>query len=296
MLIDNNFIKESINIKSDIAFKCENLGLVYHTQPKLLSFLDDLRFLTQLKQNSNIDAAFIKADFLPDLMDSPIVPLICDEPRFWFYKLSNYIVESHAEFKPSRIHPKALIHPKAYVAENNVDIDENVVVGPNVTILANVSIGEGSIIQAGTVIGSEGFEYKRTKYGIISVKHGGIINIGNRVEIGANCAIDKPVFTWDKTLIGDDTKIDNLVHIAHSDKIGNRCFITAGTIFSGEVMIKDDVWLGPNSCVANQITILNKAFITIGSVVTKDVGMEAHVTGNFAIDHDKFLKFLKSIR
>jgi acetyltransferase-like isoleucine patch superfamily enzyme len=56
------------------------------------------------------------------------------------------------------------------------------------------------------------------------------------------------------------------------------------------------VWIGPNATIASEITIGDRANITLGAVVTRDVAADQHVTGNFAIDHKKFIAFLRTIR
>ncbi len=65
---------------------------------------------------------------------------------------------------------------------------------------------------------------------------------------------------------------------------------------AGSAKIGDDVWIGPSASVSSGVEIGDGASITLGSVVTKNVAPGQRVTGNFAIDHDKFIAFLKTIR
>ena len=108
--------------------------------------------------------------------------------------------------------------------------------------------------------------------------------------------VDKAIYPWDNTIIGDYSKTDNNVHIAHADKIGKRVFIAACTCIAGRVETGDDVWIGPGVTVINGISIGDKAKISIGSVVTKSVKNGEQVTGNFAIPHAKFIENLKKNR
>lgn len=273
------------------------LGLVDSEARETLSFLDDNSFLKSLKTNSNITGLFTTSQISEEVraMRSDVALYIVNDPRYSFYSLQNLItklVYSETRFK-SVIHPSAVIHPKAYVSEYNVIIGADVEIEPNVTILSDVEIGKESAISAGTVIGAEGFEHKRTSKGILSVKHDGKVLIGEKVYIGAVNGISKG-FSYRNTIIGDETKTDNLVHIAHGVQIGKRCFLPASCMIAGSVTIGDDVWIGPNASISSQITIQNNAFVTIGSVVTKDVSEKGHVTGNFAIPHSTFLRILKS--
>jgi UDP-3-O-[3-hydroxymyristoyl] glucosamine N-acyltransferase len=67
-------------------------------------------------------------------------------------------------------------------------------------------------------------------------------------------------------------------------------------VLAGSVRLGNDVWIGPNSTISNGVTVGDGAKVSLGAVVTRDVPAGARVTGNFAVDHEKFLGFLKSIR
>jgi UDP-3-O-[3-hydroxymyristoyl] glucosamine N-acyltransferase len=178
------------------------------------------------------------------------------------------------------------------IAETNVRIGQRSVIGPLVTILADVEIGEDCVVQPGTVIGSIGFEVKRTRHGVLSVVHDGIVRIGDRVEIGANTCIDKG-FRNKPTIIEDDARIDNLVHVAHGVRIGRGAFIVAGSVLGGSVVVGAEAWLSINASIAPGVTVGEGAFVSMGSVATRDVPEGTQVTGNFAIPHQQFLRLFK---
>ncbi|MFH0828373.1 MAG: UDP-3-O-(3-hydroxymyristoyl)glucosamine N-acyltransferase [Candidatus Omnitrophota bacterium] len=122
------------------------------------------------------------------------------------------------------------------------------------------------IIHSGTVIGSDGFGFV-TVNGI----HNKIPQIGNvvvedDVEIGANVTIDRARF--DKTVIGQGTKIDNQVHIAHNVRIGSNCLIVAQVGISGSVVIGNNVVLAGQVGVAGHIAIGDNCVVMGGSGVT----------------------------
>ena len=94
-------------------------------------------------------------------------------------------------------------------------------------------------------------------------------------------------------MLGDHTKVDNLVHIAHGVQTGKNCLIIATSMIAGSVTLKDNVWIGPNANIAPQVVVESYGFVTLGSVVTKNVGAKEWVTGNFAIPHSQFIKNLK---
>ena len=87
--------------------------------------------------------------------------------------------------------------------------------------------------------------------------------------------------------------MDNLIHIGHAVKIGNNVMMPALSVIGGRVEIKDNAWVGIGSVVRNGLIIGENARINMGAVVTKDVNDNEAVTGNFAIEHTKFIKRLK---
>lgn len=294
MRIDNALLEKVLGLKTWQDFACDNLGLVIHDQPNMLTFVDDERFLQQAANNQNVTAILITEALAPHLASKEIKKIVCEDPRYDYYVLMNYLGAANYRKTPAVIHPTATISPAAWVADYNVQIGERVVVEPNATILPDVVIGDNCIIRAGTVLGSEGFEHKRTTKGMLSVFHDGTVIIGKGVEIGSNCTVDKG-FSYRPTSIGDFTRIDNLVHIAHCASIGKRCVIVACSMIAGTATIMDDVWIGPNATISSQIVVENGAFITLGSVVVGGVKEKERVSGNFAVPHKKFLHNLKKI-
>ncbi|MEI2738966.1 MAG: UDP-3-O-(3-hydroxymyristoyl)glucosamine N-acyltransferase [Chitinophagaceae bacterium] len=269
------------------------LGLSNSQQPGTLSFCDTEKFIREIEKNENVTALFVTEAITQKVTATAIKLIETEDPRYDFYYLINEAgKENYKEFK-SEIHPSAKIHDRAYVADNNVKIGANTIVEPNVTILPDVEIGKNCIIRAGSVIGSEGFEQKRTQKGILAVLHFGKVIINDNVHLGALNSVAKGMSFRD-TIVGDSTRTDNLVHIAHGVQIGKRCFLPASCMIAGSVTVEDDVWIGPNCSISSGITIKKNAFITIGAVVTRTVEEGQTVSGNFAIPHQKFLRNLKN--
>jgi UDP-3-O-[3-hydroxymyristoyl] glucosamine N-acyltransferase len=208
--------------------------------------------------------------------------------------LYNYLANLNYCKKQTVIHKSAQIHPKAFISEYNVNIRKNCIIDANATILPDVEINENTRVCSGAVIGADGFELKKTSKGIISVIHDGKVLIGKEVLIGFNAVIVKG-FSIRDTIIGNRTKIDNLVYIAHSSHIGEECFIVGSAMICGSAIIGNNVWIGPRSIVSNGIVVGNNSSVSIGSVVTKNVKEGQTVTGNFAIDHEKFISHIKQI-
>jgi UDP-3-O-[3-hydroxymyristoyl] glucosamine N-acyltransferase len=196
---------------------------------------------------------------------------------------------------PSEIMEDTNIHPSAFISSKSVRIGHRVVIGPNASVLERTILGDDVTIRAGCVVGTEGFEFKRIGGEILPVFHDGGVRLGNRVEVQANTCISRGLFGA-TTEIGDDTKIDNLVHVAHNVRIGKRCLIAANAMLGGSATLGDDVWIGPGAQISSGVRIGDRASVTLGSVVTKDVAPGERVTGNFAIKHEKFIDFIRSIR
>lgn len=157
------------------------------------------------------------------------------------------------------------------VLDGEITIGDNTVIEHNVTMINKISIGADCIIHSGTVIGKDGFGFFFDKDNIPrKVPHFGGVQIGNRVEIGCNCSIDRG--TIDDTFIGDDTKIDSLVLIAHNVNIGKGCLVVGVTDLAGSSTIGDLSYIAPQVCVENKRTVGNNSFVGLGVIVHDDVG------------------------
>ena len=128
------------------------------------------------------------------------------------------------------------------------------------------------------------------------VNHCGGVIIGQNVEVQYNSCIDKALYTWDNTVIGDYSKLDDLVHIEHGVKVGERCLIASRTTFGGRTVLGSDSWVGLGAIISNGLVLGSKVSISLGSVVTTNLENGEKVSGNFAINHDKYIDFIKKIR
>ena len=173
-----------------------------------------------------------------------------------------------------------VIKSGASIGDNSI-IGANVVIGnraaigthcslkPNVTIYHNVIIGDNCIIHSGTAIGCDGFGYVSENNIHEKIPQTGNVVIGNDVEIGSNCAIDRA--TIGVTSIGDMTKIDNLVHIAHNVKVGKGCLITAGFAVAGSTEIGDYCTFAGQVGIAPHVKIGSDSVFAAKSGVTKSL-------------------------
>lgn len=174
------------------------------------------------------------------------------------------------------------IHPCAYVG-SDVSIGNGSVIHPLAVLLDNVIVGSGVTIHAGSVIGADGFGYIATDGGHVKIPQVGSVVIGDNVEIGANCTIDRA--RTGKTEIGSGTKIDNMVHIAHNVTIGRNCIIVAQTGISGSVEIGDNVVFGGQCGVKDHVNIGEGAMMCARTGVIGDVPPGEFVYGFPARPH-----------
>jgi len=124
----------------------------------------------------------------------------------------------------------------------------------------------------------DGFGFVKGSAGWVHFPHYGRVIYGKNVEIGRGTYIDRGSLS--NTVIGDGTKIDNLVHVAHNVQIGKRCLIVAGAIIGGSVTIGDDCFIGIGALIKNGVKIGDGATVGMGAVVIKDVPAGATVVGN----------------
>ncbi len=274
-----------------------SLGLaVSRCDETLLSFIESEKYIKGL--GDNITCLITTAELGEKLKESYGI-IVSENPRMDYFKLHNKLAESkdyiREEFE-TVIGENCNISNMSSISKKNIKIGNNVTIEEFVVIRENVTIEDNAIIRAGVVLGGEGYEYKRVDGIIMNVKHCGGVIIKNNVEVQYNGCIDKALYIWDDTVIGEYSKLDNLVHIEHGVKIGARCLIASRTTFGGRTVIGEDSWVGLGATISNGLTLGNKVSISLGSVVTKSLEDGAKVSGNFAVDHSKYIDFVKSIR
>ncbi|WP_339052148.1 UDP-3-O-(3-hydroxymyristoyl)glucosamine N-acyltransferase [Candidatus Lariskella endosymbiont of Epinotia ramella] len=160
-----------------------------------------------------------------------------------------------------------IIRGNSYIGEAVV-IGSNVVINPNVTILF-AEIGERCILHSGVRIGHEGFGFANDGVEIIKVKQLGRVIIGKNVEIGANSCIDRGAI--EDTVIGDNTKLSNMVQIAHNVSVGSSCFFAGQVGIAGSTTIGNFVMLGGQVGIAGHLNIADNVSVAAQSGVMTDI-------------------------
>lgn len=169
------------------------------------------------------------------------------------------------------------IGPNVYIGERT-KIGDNCIIHPNVVIYGDCIIGNNVIIHAGTVIGADAFYYKREANGYNKFTTCGRVLIGDHVEIGALCTIDRGV-TGD-TIIGDGTKFDNQIHVGHDTYVGKNVLMAAQCAIAGVVRIEDEVILWGQVGITKEIHIGKGAQVLAKSGVIQDLEAGKRYLGN----------------
>jgi UDP-3-O-[3-hydroxymyristoyl] glucosamine N-acyltransferase len=208
-------------------------------------------------------------------------------------------------FAPAGIAPGAHVHPSARL-ESGVSLDPGVVIGPGAEIgsgtvvaahavigpgvrigrdcsigvqssILHTLIGDRVIIHPGCRLGQDGFGYVLGRNAHTKVPQIGRVIVQDDVEIGAGSTIDRGANR--DTVIGEGTKIDNLVQIGHNVAIGRHCLLVAQVGISGSATLEDAVVLGARVGVNNHVTIGEGARIAACSIVARDVPAGARYGG-----------------
>jgi len=275
-----------------------------------LSFLRDRKYVAHLAQTK------AGAILVPQNLEGEDERWIrVDDPNFAFARITARWFSARP--MPKGVSPKASIAPSARLGTNVVigpfaTIGDNVVIGNNVTIFQNVSIEAGStlgddsiiypnavvydgtrigcrcIIHAGVVIGSDGYGFTMHDGRHHKIPQIGIVRIEDDVEIGAGTTIDRAALG--ETVIGEGTKIDNLVQIGHNVKIGKHCLLVSQVGIAGSTELGDYVSAAGQSGISGHLKIGNRVQIGGGSAVVADLPDDSKVMGSPAMPFNEFAR------
>jgi UDP-3-O-[3-hydroxymyristoyl] glucosamine N-acyltransferase len=266
--------------------------------PGDITFIENDRF-AKLLRASPASAAIVGPHFAiePQETARDLAVIEVDDPIAAFLAVRSHL-DGTERPRWTGIHPQACVAPTArigrdvaiypfvYVGENAVigdgttlhpgavigvgcTLGKECIIHPNAVLYPNVILGDRVEVHAGTVLGGDGFGYRRVEGRHIKVPHSGRLEIGNDVEIGSNCTIDRA--TFEATRIGEGTKIDNLVMIGHNNQIGRH------NLLCGQVGIAGSCKTGDYVVMAGQAGIKDNTRIGDGVVVGAQAGVHRNV-------------------
>lgn len=154
---------------------------------------------------------------------------------------------------------------------DHTTVGENCVFWPGVVVRDRCSVGNRCILHPNAVIGADGFGYRPSAdgLGIVKIPQIGTVEIHDDVEIGAGTCVDRGKFS--ATVVGQGSKLDNLVQIGHNCRIGRCVVIAGGCAIAGSVTIGDGAMLGGMIAMADHLTIGRGARLAGGAQVMNDV-------------------------
>jgi len=186
-----------------------------------------------------------------------------------------------------------IIQPGVFIG-HHVRIGRHCIIHSNVSIYDHCELGDNVIVHANTVIGADAFYFKRRPEGYDKMYSCGRVIIHDRVEIGANCTIDKGVSH--DTVIGAGTKLDNMIHIGHDTVVGKNCLMAAQVGVAGVTTIEDEVILWGQVGVQKDLTIGKGAIVLGKSGVTKSLAGGRTYFGLPAIDAREKMREMAALK
>ena len=308
---------------ADLNLAITSVGPLDLAGPGALTFLDNPKYAEALAKTRA--SACLLSPRHEDKLPAGTVGLIVADPYVAFAKVVAKLypdaLRPQPVFGASGISPGAFVHPLARL-EIGVTVDPGAVIGPHAEIgsgtligaqavigpnvrigrdcavgphasLSHCLIGNRVIIHGGVRIGQDGFGFAMSPRGHLKVPQIGRVIIQDDVEIGANSTIDRGANR--DTLIGEGTKIDNLVQIGHNVTIGRHCMIVAQVGISGSTTLGDFVALGGQVGLAGHLQIGTGAQVAAQSGVIGNVPDGGRWGGYPARDKNKWLRTIAGV-
>jgi UDP-3-O-[3-hydroxymyristoyl] glucosamine N-acyltransferase len=276
--------------------KFANLGFVAYPNDRMLTFVESRQFVAAAVTGPEISCVLTTPE-LAGLFPERIALAVAADPRRCFFEIHNRLATETAFYgadSPSIVHPSARLHPRCWVDPTNVVIEAGVAIGPNACILGRAVVGAGTVIHAGAVIGSAGFQTSRRRPDGIEMVHAGAAEIGPGCHIFANAVIARGIFRQ-STRIGSGCRVGNGAVVSHNCDVGDGAFIGHGSVVNGNVRVGTNAWIGPGATVVHGIVIGEAAQVSLGATVVRSVPPGKRVTGFLAADHRKMLRLMASV-
>lgn len=281
-----------VKLQGDPDCLIKGICTINQSQPQHISFLTNSRYRKFL-ENTTASAVILKE---ADAANCRVNAIITDNPYYIYAQIANYFEERRNII--SGIHPTACIGefceidpsatigphcvigdhvrigPHVFIGAGSVighhcEIGEETHLAPKVTLYSRVRIGKAVRVASGVVIGSDGFGFAQYKNEWHRVPQLGGVTIGDRVDIGANTAIDRGAIG--DTVIEEGVKLDNLIQVGHNVRIGAHTVIAGCVGIAGSAVIGKNCMIGGASMIAGHLEICDRVMITGGTGVSKSI-------------------------
>ena len=274
---DPNIVISSIATIQNASSGC----ISFLANPKYNKFLGD----------SSASAVIVSPELAKDLktagiiVEDPYAAYAIISSLFAKYKnpyadhATSYFVHETAEVDDS-----AIIGPNVYIGPE-CKIGKNSIVHANSSLVMNVEIGKNTIIHFNSILGSDGFGYAPKKDGFIKIEQLGKVIVGDNVEIGAGCTIDRGAI--ENTEIHNGVKLDNQVHIAHNVILGENSAIAASCAIAGSTTIGKNLQMGGLSGILGHLKITDNVSIGAHTLITKSINEAGNYVGIMPAQNQK---------
>ena len=259
-----------------------SIATIQNASSGCISFLANPKYKKFLS-TSSASAIIVSPEFSEDLKTSGI---IADDPYVAYAIISSLFNLYQNPYTKKTI---------SYFVHETAEVDDSVVIGPNVyigpeckiggdsiihansSLVMNVEIGKNTTIHFNSILGSDGFGYAPDKNGYHKIEQLGKLIIGDNVEIGAGCTIDRGAI--ENTEIHDGVKLDNQVHIAHNVILGENSAIAASCAIAGSTIIGKNLQMGGLSGILGHLEIADDVLIGAHTLITKSIDKPGNYVG-----------------
>ena len=274
---------------SNASLEFTGINTLAEATSQELSFLANPKYLNAL-ESTRACAVFVREDMAHQCKTA--IPLIVKDPYLAFaqtlallhpYTYPTPQIHHTAHIDPSAqwgqacfigpyavlgagvvLQDRVVIGAGCFVGEE-VEIGEGTVLNPNITVYQGVKIGARCLVHSGAVIGADGFGFANDRGVWQKIPQIGSVRIGDDVEIGANCMIDRGALQ--DTVIESGVKIDNGVQVAHNVHIGEHTAIAGLTAIAGSTRIGKYCMIGGSSAIAGHLTLEDRVILAGASTV-----------------------------
>ena len=303
-------------LEGDGSIVVSQVASLVSAQSGQIAFLANPKYRQQL-QSTGASAVIVPPKFAGDTSLPRII-----HPNSYAYYARVVGLLNPPDARPRGVHPSAVVHsnvPASVSVGENVVIGTNVAIGENVTLYPGCVVGDGvaigedsvlypnvvvyrdcvigrrAVVQAGAVIGSDGFGFAKDGECWVKIPQIGRVLIGDDVEIGANTSIDRGAL--DDTVIGDGVKLDNQIQIAHNVVIGNHTAMAGCVGIAGSTRIGQRCTVGGAGMIIGHLELADDVHISAGTMVTKSLRHPGQYTSIFPLEsHDEWLQNAAQIK
>jgi UDP-3-O-[3-hydroxymyristoyl] glucosamine N-acyltransferase len=259
-----------------------SIATIQNASSGCISFLANPKYKKFLKESSA--SAIIVSPDLSMQLETP--GIIAEDPYAAYAIISSMFTKhrnpysdksiSYFVHETAEVHDSVIIGPNVYIGPE-CKIGRNSIVHANSSLVMNVEIGQNTIIHFNSILGSDGFGYAPQKDGYIKIEQLGKLMIGDNVEVGAGCTIDRGAI--DNTEIHNGVKLDNQVHIAHNVILGENSAIAASCAIAGSTTIGKNLQMGGLSGILGHLNIADNVLIGAHTLITKSIDKPGNYVG-----------------